>query len=78
MPKVRDLLIHVSVETAQRKRRCHRTSNDIVKGEACLVIKTGSMGSPQSYEVQSARQILDHAHHRLLGLYAGLGLTPPQ
>ena len=77
MPKIRDVLVHVSVEKAQRRRSCHRTSKAIVMGEACLVVKTGPMGSPQSYELQSAKQILDHAIQRLRTLYADLGLPPP-
>lgn len=77
MPKVRDILGHVSVEAAQRKRRCRRTSKQIVMGEVCLVIKTGPMNSPQSYEIESARQILDCAWKRLRALYGELNLHAP-
>lgn len=77
MPKIRDILGHVSVETAQRKRCCQRSSQPIVMGESCLVIKTGPMNSPQSYKTESAKQILDRAWAKLRGLYVGLNLQPP-
>ena len=77
MPKIRDVLVHVSVETAQRKRTCQRSSKPIVMGENCLVIKTGPMNSPQSYQSESAKQILDSAWIKLCGLYAAMNLEPP-
>ena len=77
MPKIRDILGQVSVETAQRKRTCQRSSDLIVMGENCLVIKTGPMNSPQSYKTESAKQILDCAWTKLRGLYAELNLQPP-
>jgi hypothetical protein len=77
MPKIRDILGQVSVETAQRKRTCQRSSEPIVMGENCLVIKTGPMNSPQSYKSASARQILDSAWAKLHRLYAELNLQPP-
>lgn len=77
MSKIRDILKHVSVERAQRKRTCHRSSKDITMGESCLVIKTGPMNSPQSYKSDSAKAILDSAWTKLRGLYADLNLPPP-
>lgn len=77
MPKVRDILVHVSVETAQRKRTCQRTSKPIVMGEGCLVVKTGPMNSPQSYKSEAAKQILDSAWIKLRGLYVELNLQQP-
>ena len=77
MPKIRDVLGHVSVETAQRKRTCQRSSKPIVMGENCLVVKTGPMNSPQSYGSASAKQILDSAWTKLRGIYVELNLEPP-
>lgn len=77
MSKIRDILKHVSVETAQRKRTCHRSAKDIAMGENCLVIKTGPMNSPQSYNSESAKAILDSAWAKLRALYADLNLPPP-
>jgi hypothetical protein len=78
MPKIRDILVHVSVEAAKGKRKCHRTrSRTIEKGEQCLVIKTGPMNTPYSYSSENARQILDSAWTKLGGLYADLNLHPP-
>ena len=77
MPRVRDILIHVYVDTAQRKRTCKRSGSAISKGEACLVIKTGPMGSPYSYNSDSAQLILNAAWKKLVTLYVQLSLTPP-
>jgi hypothetical protein len=50
MPKVRDILVHVEVEQAQRQRKCRRnTAHLIAKGEMCLVVKTGSTNDDYSY-----------------------------
>lgn len=77
MSKIRDILKHVSVETAQRQRTCNRSSKLIPMGERCLVIKTGPMNSPQSYKSDSAKAILDSAWTRLRALYADLNLPTP-
>jgi hypothetical protein len=78
MPKVRDILVHVEVEQAQRQRKCRRnTAHLIAKGEMCLVVKTGSTNDDYSYSRDAAKAMLDVAWVRLRGLYAGLGLAPP-
>lgn len=78
MPKIRDILVHVSVETAKAKRGCHRTrTRTIEKGEPCLVVKTGPMNSPYSYSSENAKPMLDSAWRKLDSLYAALGLAPP-
>ena len=78
MPKIRDILVHVSVETAKAKRVCHRTrAREIVKGERCLVIKTGPMNTPYSYSSENAKPMLDGAWKKLGILYAELDLDPP-
>ncbi len=78
MAKIRDILIHVSVEQAKRQRRCARKKKrTIPKGEACLVVKTGSMNSPKSYCQENAQPMLDAAWHKLHEIYQSLGLEPP-
>lgn len=45
MAAVKDMLKHVSAETAGRRRRCYRkTTHVILKGDPCLVVHDG----PQS------------------------------
>ena len=78
MPKIRDILVHVSVETARGKRHCHRTrARTIEKGELCLVVKTGPMNAPYSYSAENAKQMLDDAWKKLQSLYKDLNLAPP-
>jgi hypothetical protein len=77
MPKVRDILTHVSVETAIRQRICHRKRNEhsIEKGESCLVIKDASTGGKKNYCVECAPEILTLAKARLDNLEADLDLA---
>jgi hypothetical protein len=78
MPKIRDILVHVSVEQAQRQRKCRRhNTHKVAKGELCLVIATNDTGDSYSYCFDSSKQILDAAWARLHSLYAALGLAPP-
>ena len=78
MPRIRDILVHVSVETAQGQRKCRRNKARIIeKGEQCLVVKTGPMNSPYSYSVEGAQQILNDAWKKLASLYSSLNLDPP-
>jgi hypothetical protein len=50
MPKVRDILVDVKVEQAQRQRKCRRnTTHLIAKGEMCLVVRTNSTNDDYSY-----------------------------
>jgi hypothetical protein len=79
MPKIRDILRHVSVETAQRRRKCRRNdSRSILKGEACLVVLTGATNDPYSYSKENAKPILDHAFQKLCGFYRELELPAPE
>jgi len=42
MAKVKDIPVHVVVETAERKRKCHRTKKHCVTaGHVCLVVRDG-------------------------------------
>jgi hypothetical protein len=78
MPKIRDILGHVTVEIAQRKRRCRRDAKRaIVKGEKCLVVQTGPTKDPYSYCRDNARPMLDQTWLKLAGIYAELRLEPP-
>lgn len=78
MPKIRDILVHVNVEQAQRQRKCRRdTSQRIAKGELCLVVKTNPTNDDYSYSREPAKAMLDAAWIKLKALYASLELTPP-
>lgn len=78
MPQVKAILSHASVETVQRKRICSRhragkAAHDIVKGEACLVIR-GIDGSRHNYCQDAAAEILNKAQDDLAALRASLSL----
>ena len=78
MPKVRDILIDVKIEQAQRQRKCRRnTTHLIAKGEMCLVVRTNSTNDDYSYSRDAAKPMLDAAWLKLKTLYAGLGLVQP-
>lgn len=78
MPKVRDILIGVKTEQAQRQRKCRRNTSDVIaKGETCLVVRTHSTNDDYSYSRDAAKPMLDAAWAKLKGLYAELGFTPP-
>jgi hypothetical protein len=67
MAKVKEVLRHVSVQTAGAKRKCHRKpmQHSIAKGEQCLVIKDVSSGSSRNYCPECAEPILDRAQKDL-------------
>lgn len=78
MPQVKAVLGHVSVETAQRKRVCHRhrsgnAAHGIVRGETCLVVH-GPDGADRNYCTTAAAEILTRAENDLAALRAGLGI----
>lgn len=78
MPKVRDVLIDVKVEQAQRQRKCRRcTTHVITKGEMCLVVRTNATNDPYSYCLEAAKPMLDAAWVKLKAYYAELGISPP-
>ena len=78
MAKVRDVLIDVTVEQAQRQRQCRRCrAHVITKGEMCLAVKTNPTKDPYSYCLDAARPMLDAASAKLKSIYADLGITPP-
>lgn len=78
MAKVRDILIDVRIEQAQRQRKCRRnTSHTIAKGEWCLVVRTNATNDDYSYSRDTAKPMLDAAWAKLKTIYEGLGLSTP-
>lgn len=77
MPKIREVLVHVSVETAERRRICHRnrTSHSIAKGESCLVIREVASSGSKNYCRVCAAPILEQAAQDLVDLRAALCLS---
>lgn len=77
MPRVREVLTHVSVETAERRRICHRNreSHSIAKGEVCLVIREAASSGSKNYCRVCAAPILEQAARDLVELRAALGLA---
>ena len=64
MPRLKRLLLPVSFETAQRKRKCSRNKeHEIVKGERCLAIREGM--TKNSYCIKCADLILQKASKEL-------------
>lgn len=63
MPQVRRVLGTVTVQTATRKRVCHRNRRDhsIPRGEKCLVIRDDASGGAKNYCVPCGLAILDQA-----------------
>jgi hypothetical protein len=65
MPAVKDILKHVRVEQAQRKRKCsrHPTKHVISKGDLCLVVQNGQ--DEPNYCIPCAGDILALAQTNL-------------
>lgn len=79
MAKVRDILIDVRVEQAQRQRKCRRNSSRVIpKGEWCLVVRTNATNDDYSYSRDAAKPMLDAAWTKLRTIYEGLGMSPPE
>lgn len=71
MPKIRDVLVHVSIETASRKRKCHRNqAHSVSAGDVCLVIKDGL--ASKNYCRVCAAEILMHAQTRIADIQRSL------
>jgi uncharacterized phage-like protein YoqJ len=67
MPKVRDVLTHVSVECAARVRICHRNraEHSITKGDKCLVVRDPSTQGSKNYCGECSKEIIQAARMRL-------------
>ena len=67
MPQIRDILVHVCVQTAGKKRKCSRkpSKHSIIMGEECLVIKGGPYNAEKSYCRICAQDILSAADDKL-------------
>jgi hypothetical protein len=66
MAKTRDILIHVSVDTAIRNRKCHRNSEHRVSaGEAFLLVRERQTLGSKNYCKQCAQDILSAAKLKL-------------
>lgn len=70
MPQVRRVLSACSIETAQRRRVCHRDRkrHSIERGTRCLVIKDQVNGNTKNYCPECAVAILDQASDDLQAL----------
>lgn len=79
MPAVRRILKHAEIETAGRRRVCHRNRSDhaIAKGEPCLVVKEADGLGHKNYCVACASEILAQACTDLDQLHISLGLIAP-
>jgi hypothetical protein len=75
MAKVKDILIHVIVETAVRQRKCHRSKKHAVAaGSPCMVVKDGLYS--KNYCRECAEGILILGQARLTSVRQQLGLSP--
>jgi len=72
MPRVRDVLGHVSVEVAAKRRKCHRSAgkHGIQAGDCCLVVREG-LGR-RNYCRECSAPILAFATTRLTELQHAL------
>jgi len=69
MAKTRDVLVHVSIDVAIRKRKCHRSKkHGVAAGERCLLIRESSGLGSKNYCVECAKDILDAANRKLSSL----------
>lgn len=69
MAAVKDILKHVSAETAGRRRKCYRkTTHVILKGDPCLVVHDGPQ-SQTTYCTVCASEILAKADKSLADLH---------
>ncbi|HUC13753.1 MAG TPA: hypothetical protein VMS00_04805 [Acidimicrobiales bacterium] len=70
MPQIRRVLGACNVETAKRRRVCHRDRrrHAIEQGTLCLVIKDHVTGGSKNYCPQCALAILDQAADDLQAL----------
>lgn len=69
MAVVKNVLKHLSVEVAGKRRRCyHKRTHEILKGETCLVVHDGPQ-KQTTYCAPCADEILARADEVLTGLH---------
>lgn len=63
MPQIRRILGTCTIETALRRRVCHRDRkhHSIERDSPCLVVKDAVSGGSKNYRVECAFSILDQA-----------------
>ncbi len=73
MAQIRRLFGHVALEVAKLQRICHRNrqKHKILKGEACLVVRSGRFES-RNYCRACALPMLEQVQEELGSLCAGL------
>lgn len=73
MPAVRDILVHVEIEVAQRVRICHRKRQGcgVAQNQQCLVIYEAS-GGRKNYCPPHALEILTAAKAKLVAMEKAL------
>lgn len=79
MPKSRNVLKHVTVEQAARRRDCgaSRGMHHISKGELCIVVRGAMRNDKRSYCFACGTAILDRAALELQQLRDQLGQPTP-
>lgn len=76
MAAVKDVLKHLRIEVAGRRRKCNRKkTHTIFKGEACLVVRDGPQ-SQTTYCAVCAAEILAKADESLAALLAQFSGAP--
>lgn len=76
MAKTRDILIHVGVERAERRRKCqHSRKHSIEQGEPCLTIRHRSFNSHHNYCSACAALIVEAARQRLDEVARAVGVA---
>jgi len=74
MAKVKDILIHVAVETAKRPRKCHHNKKHVISaGSVCMVVKDGMY--KRNYCVACTKEMLDQAKDRFTSIRRRFGMS---
>lgn len=69
MAKPRDILVHVSIDRAIRKRKCHHSrKHGVSAGEKCLLIRERNNLGSKNYCADCAKEIIAAAGQKLAKL----------
>jgi len=69
MPAVKDILKHVRVDVAGKRRKCNRKRDHVIaKGDACLVVRDGAQRQ-STYCTTCAADILAKADNSLKDIH---------